>query len=85
MNNNIIDNNNVIISNHLNVTGILPNITTGNPKTIPILNILLPTTLPIAKSYSPFLVAITLVINSGKVENSDIIDINQGLEATKGL
>ena len=37
----------------------------GIPITIPILNILLPTTLPIAISYSPFLVAVILVTNSG--------------------
>ena len=41
-------------------------IVTGNPITMPILNILLPTALPIAISYSPFLVAITDVTSSGK-------------------
>ena len=38
---------------------------TGKPITIPILKILLPTTLPIAISYSPFLVAATDVTSSG--------------------
>lgn len=41
------------------------NIATGNPITIPILNILLPTTFPIAISYSPFLVAVIDVTSSG--------------------
>ena len=44
-----------------------PKTETGIPKTIPILKILLPTTLPIAISYSPFRVAETLVTNSGKL------------------
>ena len=44
---------------------ILPNKATGKASTIPILKILLPTTLPIAISCSPFLAAITDVTSSG--------------------
>ena len=43
-----------------------PKMAMGIPVTIPILKILLPTTFPIAMSYSPFLVAITDVTNSGR-------------------
>ena len=47
------------------ISDIPPSIATGTPITTQILNILLPTTFPIAKSYSPFLVAATEVTNSG--------------------
>ena len=40
-----------------------PKIVTGIPNTIPMLNMLLPTILPIAKSDSPFLDAVILVTN----------------------
>ena len=58
-----------------------PNTVIGIPNTIPMLKILLPTTLPIAISYSFFLVATTLVTSSGKLVPKAIIvrEINLSL------
>ena len=50
-----------------------PKIVIGMPNTIPILKILLPTTLPIAISYSPFFVATILVTSSGRLVPNAII------------
>ena len=58
-----------------------PNKATGIPNTTPILKILLPTTFPIAISYSPFFVAVILVTSSGRDVPKAIIgnDINLSL------
>ena len=53
---------------------IVPNIATGTPKTIHILNILLPIMLPTNKSCSPLIDAVIDVISSGNdVPNAIIV------------